>query len=137
MRVITRCSREAWLSRYAAAYEADPRMQAACHTPATLGELAGPQSQFLSVLDETGHIGGYAITKDGRMLGVHSSVRGIGWWLLLNASMDGASTLQTFADSAMHKCAVERGWQELEREPNWTEGAPDYVTMRSPVAQAA
>ena len=133
MRVLTRCSREAWLSRYAASYEADPRMQAACHKPEFLAaEVHDKNAECISILDESGHVGGYVI-KDGRqLLGVHCSVRGLGWWVMLNAAMDGAQVLDTFAGSRMHDLAVECGWVETARESNWNAGQPDVVTLERP-----
>ena len=132
MRVLTRCSRESWLSRYAAAYEADPRMQAACHKPEFLAsEVDDKDAEFISILDESGHVGGYVI-QGGRLLGVHCSVRGLGWWIMLNAAMDGAQVLDTFAGSRMHDLALESGWVETGREPNWNAGQPDVVTLERP-----
>lgn len=77
-------------------------------------------------------VGGYAIIGR-RLVAVHSTVRGLGDFILRHAELDGATVLDTFADSAMHRLVTKWGWCTRTSWPNHVEGGPDVVECYLPV----
>ena len=71
--------------------------------------------------------GGYCVLN-GELIGFWCTIKGSGTWLLDQAISDGAKHLNCF-DGFLVDFYKARGFVEVERKLNWTEGGPQVVYM--------
>ena len=73
-------------------------------------------------------VGGYMILQ-GQLLAFHHHLRGRGLWMLDDALHHGANKLSCFDLPPLVKLYTERGFVVTGRSDNWTQGAPDVLSM--------
>ncbi len=71
---------------------------------------------------------GYGVTDTGELIGVFSLHRGQGDAIMADAITNGANRLDCF-DGYLVEFYSRHGFEEVGREANWTDGAPDVVYM--------
>ena len=71
---------------------------------------------------------GFAISENGELTSVFSSIKGKGDTIMKEAIKQGAKHLDCF-DGYLPTFYARHGFQEVRREKNWTEGEPDVVYM--------
>lgn len=71
---------------------------------------------------------GFGVAEDGELIGVFSTRKGRGDWLLDLAVELGASHLDCF-DGYLPTFYERHGFHEVRREPNWDAHGPDVVYM--------
>lgn len=71
---------------------------------------------------------GFAVTADGELVGVFSTVKGRGDYLLGSAVNVGARRLDCF-DGYLTGFYASHGFRVVKRERNWVPGGPDVVYM--------
>lgn len=73
-------------------------------------------------------VAGYVVL-DGELLCVHSTVKGLGKWLVQNAVADGAAKLDCFDVPALRGLYEWAGFKVTSRAPNYVRGEPDVIYM--------
>lgn len=74
--------------------------------------------QYRLVYDDAKAVGGY-IVLDGELIGLFSTVRGKGDWMMQHAVNDGANRLDCFAEPALLKLYHKHGFTIHRSEANW------------------
>ena len=72
---------------------------------------------------------GYAVSENGKLTSVFSSIKGQGTNIMQSAIKNGARHLDCF-DGFLPTFYSKFGFKEVRREKNWTAGQPDVVYMR-------
>jgi hypothetical protein len=72
---------------------------------------------------------GFVVRADGELVGVFSTVKGRGEWLLSEAIAAGATNLDCF-DGYLTDFYGAHGFRVVKRERNWDPTGPDVVWMR-------
>lgn len=75
---------------------------------------------------------GYAL-RDGELINVFSAEKGRGDKIVSEAVEQGAEKLDAF-EGYLPKLYSKHGFEEVKREPNWTQGQPDVVYMQRKAA---
>lgn len=71
---------------------------------------------------------GFVVRADGELVGVFSTVKGRGEWLMSEAIAAGATNLDCF-DGYLTEFYGSHGFRVVKREPNWDPTGPDVVWM--------
>jgi hypothetical protein len=71
---------------------------------------------------------GFVVRANGELVGVFSTVKGRGEWLLSEAIAAGATNLDCF-DGYLTDFYGAHGFRVVRREPNWDPTGPDVVWM--------
>lgn len=112
-----------WYRVYITNYEQSERMQRSCGTPDEISMIA---TRFYLFEDNRG---GFALSADGELLGLHSLNKGDGNCLVWEAVQRGAVKLNCFNILPLMFLYTRYGFKETHREPNWTVGEPDVIFM--------
>ena len=71
---------------------------------------------------------GYAVSENGELTSVFSSIKGKGDTIMQDAIQNGAKHLDCF-DGYLPSFYQRHGFKEVRRELNWTTGQPDIIYM--------
>lgn len=77
--------------------------------------------------DHGATVGGY-IVLHGELKALWCDLPGYGCWVIQQALNDGADRLQCF-DGYLVDLYSQFGFRVVTRQPNWTPGGPDVITM--------
>lgn len=106
------------------AEESNPLIRTMCSSVSHLNGLTG-----LRMFVSSDYLSGFCIHPDGELTHVFSAVKGRGKYLIECAKMVGARKLGCF-DGYLTEFYTSMGFEEYNREPNWTQGEPDVVFMQ-------
>lgn len=112
-----------YLTAFTTARTLSATVAAATSTPQEIGSRAA--LRFFLANDRQS---GFAVTADGELVGVFSTVKGRGTVLMEAAVTAGARHLDCF-DGFLTAFYSRFGFVETERFANWTPGEPDVVFM--------
>lgn len=112
-----------WYIAYITNCEQSEKIRSSC---ATAEEISLVATRFYLFEDDRG---GFALSADGELLGLHSLNKGDGNCLVWEAVQRGAVKLNCFNIPHLIDLYNRYGFKETHREPNWNVGEPDVIFM--------